>query len=44
MYVHIPTNNFLAVFLRGWLVHHKGRKVNWSQYAYDTTQEWMKRT
>ncbi len=44
MYAHIPINSFPIIFLWGWLVHHKGCKVNWPQYAYETTQEWMKRT
>jgi len=43
MYAHTPTNSFLVVFLRRWSVHHKRCKVDWPQYAYDTTQEWMKR-
>jgi hypothetical protein len=45
VYAHAPTNkNYLAIFLCGWLAKCKEFSINWAQYAYDTTQEQMKRS
>jgi hypothetical protein len=43
VYAHVPTNeDYLAIFLHGWLVERNGFLINWAQYVYDTTQEQMK--
>jgi hypothetical protein len=45
VYVHAPTNeDYFAIFLHGWLTKCNGFPINWAQYAYDNTQEQMKRT
>jgi hypothetical protein len=38
VYAHPPNNGqYSIIFLKGWLAHYKGHKVNWSKYAYDCT-------
>jgi hypothetical protein len=44
VYAHAPTNkDYPAIFLHGWLAERNKFPINWAQYAYDTTQEQMKR-
>jgi len=44
VYAHVPTNgDYLTIFLHGWLAERNKFLINWAQYAYDTTQEQMKR-
>ncbi len=44
IYSH-PRDNakYFVVFLKGWLAQCMGEKVNWTQYAYDSTQLQMKK-
>jgi len=45
VYAHVRTNeDYLAIFLHGWLVERNGFLITWAQYVYDTTQEKMKRS
>ncbi len=44
IYAHPPSNNdYLGIFLKGWLVDRSGKVVNWVCYAYDIIEEQMKR-
>jgi len=45
VYAHVLTNgDYFAIFLCGWLAEHNEFLIDWAQYAYDTTQEQMKRS
>jgi len=39
-----PNGDYPTIFLRGWLAHSKGHKVNWSLYAHDCIVQQMKNT
>ncbi len=44
VYAYAPTNgDYLAIFLRGWLAKCNKFLINFAQYAYETTQEQIKR-
>jgi hypothetical protein len=44
IYAHPPPNDdYLNIFLKGWLTDQSGKVVNWVRYAYDTIEEQMKR-
>jgi hypothetical protein len=44
VYAHAPTNkDYLTIFLCSWLAESNKFPISWAQYAYDTTQEQMKR-
>jgi len=43
MYTHAPTNNdYLTIFVRGWLADRKEKDGNWALYVYDCNHEQMK--
>ncbi len=44
IYAHPPPNDdYLNIFLKGWLVDRSGKAINWVRYAYDTIEGQMKR-